>query len=328
MARPRPTNLFVFGSGFTRAVFPDAPLNRDLLKALVAKGNRSSSELMARHGGEDIEIALTRLDCDISGEESLGDFRGPSRDLRRKLETEIAEYFLGFCVSERLLGQSAWLTSLINKVIKPHDVAISLNYDCLLEGALDCREKWSPRGGYGFPVDSPLFGRGEYRKSPVTVLKIHGSANFVLAPFADQPAANSLGFTFDGQLFPRSGKNKHFGYGGGMGRRYVIAPSYVKVPTVEVTYMMLAALNAASKAKNLVFIGSSLRPEDQFLTVLMTHFLHQRGWQDRHIVVVSPSAREVCKRIKRYWGVNVSRQVRPIAKPIETAVEELLRVVE
>jgi hypothetical protein len=91
--------------------------------------------------------------------------------------------------------------------------------------------------------------------------------------------------------------------------------------------MMLAALNAASKAKNLVFIGSSLRSEDQFLTVLMTHFLHQRGWQGRHIVVVSPAAREVCKRIKRYWGVNVSRQVRPVARPIETAVDELLSVI-
>jgi hypothetical protein len=322
----RPFNLFVFGSGFTRAAIPEAPLNRDLLGALIAKGSASASQLKDRYVVGDIEIALTRLDCDISTEEAVGDLRGPSRALRRSLETELAEYFLEFCASESLLTRSEWLTAFIDKGVKPRDVAISLNYDCLLEGALDWREKWSPRGGYGFPVENPLFSRGEYRKSPVTVLKIHGSANFVLAPFSDQPAANSLGFTFDGQLFPRSGKNKNFGYGGGMGQRYVIAPSYVKVPTVEVTYMMLAALNAASKAQNLVFIGSSLRPEDQFLTVLMTHFLHQRDWQDRHIVVVSPAAREVCERIKLYWGVNVSRQVRSIAKPIETSVDELLRV--
>lgn len=325
LTRRRPFNLFVIGSGFTKAACPEAPLNRDLLRALIAEGHTSASQLQDRYGGGDIEIALTRLDCDISAEESEGNFSGPCRALRSSLQGDLAEYFLGFCASENLLTQSTWLTSFIDDVVKPRDVLVSLNYDCLLEGALDLRGKWSPRGGYP-PLDSPLFGRSEYRKSSVTVLKIHGSANFILAPYADQPEANSLGFTFDGQLFPRSGRNKDFRFGGGEGKRYVIAPSYVKVPVVEVTYMMLAGLEAASKAKHLVFIGSSLRPEDQFLTVLMTRFLHARDWQVRRIVVVSPSAREVCKRIKLYWGVNVSRQVRPIAKPIEKSVDDLLDV--
>jgi len=322
----RPFNLFVFGSGFTRAAFPGAPLNRDLLSTLIAKRRASASQLLDRYGVEDIEIALTRLDCDISAEEAAGDLRGPSRALRRRLETELAEYFLEFCASESLLTQSCWMTSFIDEGVKPRDVAISLNYDCLLEGALDCRGKWSPRGGYGFPVESPLFGRAEYRRSPVTVLKIHGSANFWIAPYADQPAAKTVGFLFDEQLFPRSGKGKHFGYGGGSGRRYVIAPSYVKVPTVEVTHMMLTALDAASKARNLAFIGSSLRPEDQFLTVLMTHFLRRRGWQHKRIVVVSPQAPRICERIRKYWGVDVSRQIRPIAKTIQASVDELLGV--
>jgi hypothetical protein len=312
-------NVFLIGSGFTKAVFPTAPLNHELLGELARKDCGPALELQNQFGSGDIEIALTRLDCDISAQPVE-----PLRVLRCEINSALAGYFLEYCASWSLLAESRWLTSFIDECIKPRDVAISLNYDCLLEGALDCRGKWSPRGGYGFPVEGPLYLTPEYRKSPVTVLKIHGSANFVLAPYADKPEASSLGFTFNEQLFPLSGKNKHFGFGGGKGSIYIIAPSYVKVPTLDITYMMLSALKAVAKAKCMVVIGSSLRPEDQFLTVLITHFLSQVGWQERRLVVVSPEAREVCNRIKLYWGVDVSRQIVPIAQPIEKSVEELM----
>src|SRR5207249_2139074 len=111
-----------------------------------------------------------------------GERSGPLRELRNNLDSEIAEHFLDYCASEPLLTRSPWLTSLLDNGIKRGDVTISLNYDCLLEGALDCREKWSPLGGYGLPRDSPLFTPNEYPRSPVTVLKIHGSASFIIAP--------------------------------------------------------------------------------------------------------------------------------------------------
>ncbi len=321
-------NLFVVGSGFTRAAFPDAPLNRDLLKALVAKGNRSSAKLMELYRAEDIEIALTRLDCDISLEEASGGGGGRARRLRDSVEAELAGYFLEYCASEQLLAESPWLTALLNHGIKPGDVAISLNYDCLLEGALDCLGKWSPRGGYGLPGRHPLVESKDFRKSPVTVLKIHGSASFVIAPIIGDEVSNSIGPILNGTLFPRSGKNRVFGFGGGAGRQYVIAPSYVKVPAVEIAYLMLSALDAARKAKNLVFIGTSIRPEDQFLTILMTRFFSRRGWRQRRIVVVSPSAEVVCERIRRYWGSHaVSDHIKPIAKPVQIAIEELLTAI-
>jgi hypothetical protein len=77
----------------------------------------------------------------------------------------------------------------------------------------------------------------------------------------------------------------------------------------------------------MVFIGTSMRPEDQFLTILMTRFFSRRGWQQRRIVVVSPSAEEVCERIRRYWGSDVSDQVKPIARPVQDAIDELVPMI-
>ena len=59
------------------------------------------------------------------------------------------------------------------------------------------------------------------------------------------------------------------------GGPYVIAPSYVKVPRVEIAYLMLEALSESAKANRLIIIGSALRKEDSFLTLIITTFLHQ-----------------------------------------------------
>ena len=42
----------------------------------------------------------------------------------------------------------------------------------------------------------------------------------------------------------------------GKGESYLIAPSYVKVPTVEIAYLMLDALKAVAKAETLIIAAS------------------------------------------------------------------------
>ncbi len=313
-------NVFIIGAGFTKAIFPDAPLNRDLIRVLAAKSPESASALLRdRYKTEDIEIALTKLDVDVASSQEA-----ELRRLRGRIESELADYFSSFCASEDLIAQSQWLAHLVDDAFSSGDVAISLNYDCILEGALDCRGKWSPNGGYGSALDNPLASNDRTSKSPVTVLKIHGSANFIIAPYVDKPTASAVNFAFDERFFPRSAKNTHFGYGAGTGRSYVIAPSYVKIPTVEISYLMLDALTASSHAKNLIIIGSALRPEDSFLTVLVTNFLHQETWRSRKIMVVDPEAESISNRLKDYWGVNVANHILPISDELQTSVARLL----
>jgi len=316
-------NVFIVGAGFTKAIFPNAPLNRNLLEALALKSPASVCQaLRDRYKTEDIEIALTRLNVDValSQDQNL-------KELRRGIESELADYFNSFCASEDLMAQSQWLTHLIDGTFLPGDVAISLNYDCVLEGALDCRGKWSPNGGYGSSLDNTWMCNDRPSKTPVTVLKIHGSASFIIAPYADKPTASAVNFVFDECFFPRSAKNTHIGYGAGTGRSFLIAPSYVKIPTVEISYLMLDALTATAQARNLVIIGTALRPEDGFLTLLITSFLRQPSWLSRKIIVVDPAAESISNRLKDYWGVNVSSQIFPIQGQLQNSIARLLAVI-
>lgn len=318
-------NVFIIGAGFTKAVFPDAPLNGDLLDVLAGKVADSAATVLRKtYKTNDIEIALTRLDSDIAASQGEGKLQAEDGlGLRRRIENELGDYFSSFVASDELLARLPWLAQFVDGVFNSGDVVISLNYDCVLEGALDCRGKWSPKGGYGSPFGAPPVD-DKFSKSPVTVLKIHGSASFAIAPYADKPDANAVNFVFDEHFFPRSARNAHFGYGAGTGSPYLIAPSYVKIPTVEMTYLMLDALSASATATNLVIIGSALRPEDGFLTVLLTNFLRQPSWRTRRVFIVDPAANSICSRLKKFWGVDVSSQIVPIEGCLEACVPALV----
>ncbi len=321
--------LFIFGAGFTKAVFPNAPLNRDLLKALISKFTDSASNDLYKHYGiDDIEIALTRLDVDVAMLKAASIKKQEELiQLRKRIESELAAFFGEFCASYSLLNQTKWVTGLVEDVFAFGDVAVNLNYDCLLEGFLDCLGKWSPTGGYGFPFDNVLANSDKHQESPVRVLKIHGSANFIIAPYLNKQTSSSVNFDFDERYFPRSAKNKHFSFGREIDQRYLIAPSYVKVPTVEINYLMLDALSASTKASKLIIVGTSLRPEDAFLSMLITNFLHQPNWQEKRIIIVDPNAEEIGDCLMQYWGVDISNQIIPIGFGLEQAVSQLMEVI-
>lgn len=322
-------NLFIIGAGFTKSLFPNAPLNNELLEAIgTGKTECASQYLKAIYKTNDIEIALTKLDADIAtsyhSDRALYD---ELQDIRHKIEIDLGNYFLNFKATYDLLDNTPWFKHFLCCALSDGDVAVSLNYDCVFEGALDCVGKWTPKGGYGF-FDNPLINDSAFNKSPVTVLKIHGSTSFTIAPYGDKPHCNSVDFAFDEWFFPNSAKNTHFGYGAGTGKTYLIAPSYVKIPTVEMTYFMLDALKAASESSKLIIIGCSLRPEDSVLTLILTHFLRQPQWRTRKIIILDRSADSIASRIKNFWGVNIEECVAPMKGSIEQSIEDLCKAIK
>lgn len=321
-------NLFLIGSGFTKAIFPEAPLNNELLEALSSdKSDCASQVLLRKYKTNDIEIALTKLDTDIATSyHENKDLFLELQDIRHRIEIDIGNYFLSYRATHELLEKSPWLKEFMQSALSDGDVAISLNYDCVFEGALDCIGRWSPKGGYGF-FQHGLIDDSAFDKSPITVLKIHGSTTFKIAAYADKPHCRAVNFVFDEWFFPVSAKNTHFGYGLGSGETYLIAPSYVKVPTVEMSYCMLDALKAASESQILIVVGCGLRPEDSFLTLLLTHFLRQPKWQDRKIVIVDLFAKKIASRIKDYWGVNINKCIVPIEWGIEKSLNQLKAII-
>lgn len=308
-------NVFIIGAGFTKAIFPNSPLNGSLLEALAKNSNDSAATgLEDRYKTKDIEIALTTLDL-----------LNPGDSLRDRIEKEIGDYFSSnsFLVSENLFNQSPWLDQFIDNAFADGDVVISLNYDCVMEGILDLREKWTPNGGYGSDIVQLFIN--DLSKSPVTVLKIHGSASFVIAPDSGQSGASNVNCIIKKCFFPRSAKNRDMGYGAGTGRPYVIAPSYVKIPTREMNYLMLDALKASEQAKNIVIIGCSLRKEDTFLTVILTNFFRQPDWNMRRVFIVDLNAKEICSRLEKFFAASNPEHIVPIEMCLGKSVPLLVQ---
>ena len=245
--------------------------------------------------------------------------------LRRDVENDLAAYFTPYTASEDIIERLPWLKGFV-ECIAHGDVAVSLNYDCLFEGVLDWMERWTPTGGYGFLRS--LLINDSVEQSPVSVLKIHGSTSFIIVPPLGKSQAKSIGFIFDEQFFPRSAKNTHHGYGMGLGQPYLIAPSYVKLPVVEIAYFMLGALEAVGRSENLVVVGCSLRPEDVFLTLVMTHFLRQSNWRNRRIIILDLNAGEIAARIREYWPTDIGQCVVPIEGRIEESSDKLLKAIK
>ena len=317
--------VFIIGAGFTKAIFEQAPLNAELLPFLAKRPNASASrKLIRRYDISDIEIAITRLDADIAlgGHEHL-------RELRHEVEREIVEYFDSdvFNATNKRVDSIPWLCHFLDDVVSAGDVVLSLNYDCFVEGALDYREKWTPNGGYGPELKHMLTENDA--PSPVEVLKIHGSTSFRIDKDLGNVEKQQVNLAINEKYFPRSGKNRNLDFGSEDAKTYLIAPSYVKRPTYEISRLMLWSLEEVAKAETLIVLGCALRPEDMFLYVLLTAFTDGYSPTERKIIVLDPKAEELVFNIKTYLTVDDSFCMVSIPEKLQQdSVERLLQMIQ
>jgi|SRR5579871_62869 len=140
---------------------------------------RGSVDLLLQRFGSDpnIEDVITEMDSSIH---SLADSDVLEDRLQRtllgntlgQLNAGLREWFREL----RLHGAHAYAEFAAN-VIQPGDIVITFNYDDSLERELRCAGKWDISHGYGF-----LLGSVE-QSSPVLVLKLHGSINWLASIF-------------------------------------------------------------------------------------------------------------------------------------------------
>jgi hypothetical protein len=317
--------MFIVGSGFTRAVFgKDAPTNAELLPCLCQSKPALWQGTVQRYQASDIEVALTRLDLDINKADAS---KAQLIAERQMIETDLAQFFRKFRFKEHLVESRPWVGSLMRSFFKPGDVAICLNYDCLLEGLLDRYGLWSLNGGYGQtgPV-GPVETMGiQCNPSPVTVLKIHGSENFHREPVDGSEIDWEIMFTVNASIFPRSGRNRHLMLPGDDSFDAVIAPSFVKVFPYRLVMLMLEALKTAWEAEVLIIVGCALRPEDSFLHLLVLKYLQGRRKGPRRILLIDPHADSVCSRLSATLEYDLSDILEPIVEPLEEAEAHLTR---
>jgi hypothetical protein len=299
-------NLFIIGAGFTKAVFPDAPLNDEFLGQVVGPEPNDSplGKVWSEYGPLDIETLLTRLDLDLLAGKSHF-----SEDDRNAVSNQLGDFVRRF----RFKQDVEWLRPL-TQIISDNDVIISLNYDCFLEGFLDFHGVWSPKGGYHHHVIPTCPWDDSLPDNPrnIRILKIHGSESFRRSSFLDKPESLTIHLSINSALFPRSGKNKNFGSLTDEGP-YVIAPSFTKQFNVELQCLLLDATRFARVASNLIIIGCGLRPEDSYLWLVLTSFVYNPRWRNKRTFIVNPHASKTKKRIENFWGRKIFNQQNLVA---------------
>jgi hypothetical protein len=312
-------NIYLLGAGFTKAACPKAPLNNDLLGAITSNGGKKLSEYRKKYKFDDIERLLTQIDLDSLADEQI------TKD-RVVINAEISAFFSGFRFSVLDGNIPSWLETFSKEVLKQNDSIISLNYDCILEGVLDKLQVWTPNNGYTnriayIPTDSILSN-----PKNIIIYKIHGSENFVKSSvIGKNPNQTGIGFDINESIYPRSGANSYLGGGAKDPRPYIIAPSFVKIPHVDIARMMLDLLDIVRKAKRLAIIGCGMRPEDSFLWLLLTRFLNRFQDTRKKLIILAPSSEEIWKRISNYWVGDICRfaDVLVIPSGLEDGIDSL-----
>jgi hypothetical protein len=293
-------SIFLLGAGFTKAVYHSAPLNAELVEALISDGGDTISKYRDRYNTADIEVLLTRLDIEAIDKEEL-------RTDRSKIGTQIASYFTRYRYSNFSDEVPDWLQIFANNILRNNDSIVSLNYDCFLEGALDSLGVWTPNGGY-VRMQNPNADSIPRNPRGIIFLKVHGSENFIESRVdLGKRGQTSIGYLINESIYPVSGLHRNLGGGADQPRPYIIAPSFVKIPHVHIAAMMLDVLKAAEIARNLVIIGCGMRSEDNFLWLLLTRFLNNIIDPIKRLILLGPSSETIWKRISEYWVGDIRR---------------------
>ena len=292
--------IFLIGAGFTKSAFPQAPLNRELLEAISNDNGKTLTKYKNKYKVDDIEKLLTLLDLESLENNEI-------RKDRAAINAEIATYFSKFRFSKMGRDIPGWLETFALKILNQNDTIVSLNYDCFLEGALDSLGVWSPNGGYA-RIDNFLTNSFPQNPKNIKIYKIHGSENFVESSvIGKNPKQTAIGFLSNPTIYPSSSAHSHFGGGAKDPKPYIIAPSFVKIHHVDIAAMMLDLLKVADVAKRFVIIGCGMRPEDNFLWLLLTCFLNRIADPKYRLIVLGPSSENIWKKISNYWVGDICR---------------------
>jgi len=335
--------VYLIGAGFTKNAFPDAPLNDDLLSILNGGGlsnNILFNKLKNQYDTDDIEQFLTYLDID-----TISKKKPELTSLREDINKELAEYFRKFRFSNYRYDEDNWVLKFAKDMLRKNDLILTLNYDCFLEGAMWKAGVWSPNGGYSQYINNTIcpstIGPNEELKN-IVLYKLHGSENFMQGDIigASNKSMGKEHFwvcpLIDDSIF--SNIKAHLGACDSQSRGpYIIAPSYIKMPHVQIGSMWTNALRLVSKATRLCVMGCSLREEDMLLKLLLTAFVYKneksfgdeidtdKEFLENKVLIIDPEAKRLEKLLKEKILLLNQFSAAPHILSVEMSIEEYVK---
>lgn len=282
--------VYLLGAGFSRGA--GAPLLREAMeKGVLAGSNRGDlaqiklclDRLFAPENGLDslnLEEILSRLDLELY-------YQSGERECLSFIRQQLVSLFLDVleqCSARTLPPEYLGFADLL----KFEDAIINLNYDLVVEKALEIERRFYP--------DYGLFSlNGQEGREPFLVLKPHGSLNLYYCPHCLK-----IDLLVSEQY---SGIINRYGLQGDCGhplRPLVITPtlykSYHLEQLREVWFRCLTVLRSAEK---IVFVGYSLPKADILLAQTLDYARRLRG-NGQEIVVINGSFAD-CKQIEQLY---------------------------
>jgi len=269
---------FLLGAGFSHAITDEKLLLTKDLMDKIKPFISSTPELQNDFDNtySNIELFITLLDVKIQSEKN-DSLKDNMKEIKEQIKQEIIKYY----DIDKLDDNYPLCESFIKK-IPQNAYILTLNYDCVLDKYLWLSKRWSPEGGYIYPI----FPRSSFIKNSkldgIKLLKLHGSCNF-RNDIHDQ-AYFKIEIT--PQIFPNCHSFLCDRDGGLDAGPHVLVMSYLKNYHNGIMWLWRKAINALKNADKLIIIGCSLRNEDLFLRFALYHFGMKKNVDNLSIEII------------------------------------------
>ncbi|MCC5860246.1 MAG: SIR2 family protein [Ectothiorhodospiraceae bacterium] len=235
-----------------------------------------------------METFFTQLEALDEFYTSLNIDRGPKVRFYNKVLDRYPTYLAStFRALEAIVGASGLRCDYheaLASAVRSGDSVISLNYDCLFDGALRAKagKSWNAQEGYGVRVQAghetwhDHSGRGRVANNSIKLLKVHGSLNW------DRGGGNGV---------LRLRRNPY--EDGARSKNEIIPPVWNKQISNDevVSGVWKAARNALRVGPVLVVIGYSVPDTDVLTQVLLRVATSESGKTLSHLISVNPDYR-------------------------------------
>jgi|SRR5665213_700889 len=203
-----------------------------------------------------------------------------------------------------LPADDGWKTSsreLCRGLFKQGDVVLTFNYDCVLEHLLWQEGLWTRNGGYGDSPglsDAATFGR-QIKRSPVVILKLHGSLNFELKTTGSDAY---LSPRIDNNLFPKI----HTEWGHYPETPTLTLPTFAKVfgENRTIIHLWHEAAEFLKNTTQLFIIGYSMPRSDTMARFLLSFYRPDTSGAHPKVAVLTNNKEESGRVWKQVYEVG------------------------
>lgn len=233
-----------------------------------------------------------------------GYYQGENRPINLDNSAKALVELVALTISKALEGPICSEHIQLANSLSHGDVVISFNYDLLMDNALRDTNKLTD-SGYLIPFQKVLAYNEQTRliegDSPVTMIKLHGSLNWLNCTYCNVNILNRYEkFQFEYETIPN--KCPYCGESSAYLQRVIVPPLLAKNYSIQpLRFLWSQAEKYIARAREIVIIGYSFPPTDFGTEALLRASFPWEYQKDIRFVIVNPD-KEVFERFQKTFN--------------------------